>query len=377
MPVDVTYCLSEWEKYFTEKPLSFNEFVDTYIAKPAIFPHILKTIDEISCQPSKLEYFIQGFIGSGKATLIYLLTAYKVYLYLILKSASEFYDFIPSADVCMIIFATDKKSASLTVNAFLTILEGIPFFKKVRTISECFDCKDTALYTTAYPDDLLTFKRNNNVLHVIAAKDETDLINTNPIIGVFTELDAFKKKGVSMEMVFGFYQKLSWRIESRCKGKFSTIIVEKNPGSLYEDAFDRIMYDNKDPKRMVIFFHYYWQVFKDKDPDAKLDALFNITTCQVVDSEDDILPGDFYTKFPSVFQGADFLCRAKESPEQFLKDVIGMPITIKQHSETLDIMKDIVNKIHNSHLEISIKNGTVFLESPIEKLSINLSDYQE
>ena len=250
MPVDVTYCLSEWEKYFTEKPLSFNEFVDTYIAKPAIFPHILKTIDEISCQPSKLEYFIQGFIGSGKATLIYLLTAYKVYLYLILKSASEFYDFISSADISMIIFAPDKKSASLTVNAFLTILEGIPFFKKVRTISECFDCKDTALYTTAYPDDLLTFKRNNNILHVIAAKDETDLINTNPIIGVFTELDAFKKKGVSMEMVFGFYQKLSWRIESRCKGKFSTIIVEKNPGSLYEDTFDRIMYDNKDLKEV-------------------------------------------------------------------------------------------------------------------------------
>jgi hypothetical protein len=30
MTVDVTYCLSEWETYFIEKPLSFNEFVDTY-----------------------------------------------------------------------------------------------------------------------------------------------------------------------------------------------------------------------------------------------------------------------------------------------------------------------------------------------------------
>ena len=29
MTVDVTYCLSKWEAYFTEKPLSFNEFVDT------------------------------------------------------------------------------------------------------------------------------------------------------------------------------------------------------------------------------------------------------------------------------------------------------------------------------------------------------------
>ena len=29
MTVDVTYCLSEWEAYFTEKPLSFHEFVDT------------------------------------------------------------------------------------------------------------------------------------------------------------------------------------------------------------------------------------------------------------------------------------------------------------------------------------------------------------
>ena len=92
MTVDVTYCLSEWETYFTEKPLSFNEFVDTYRRKDAIYPHILKTIDEISKQPSKLEYFIQGFIGSGKSTLINLLFAYKVYLYLILKSAQDFYN---------------------------------------------------------------------------------------------------------------------------------------------------------------------------------------------------------------------------------------------------------------------------------------------
>ena len=70
MTVDVTYCLSEWETYFTEKPLSFNEFVDTYRRKDAMYPHILKTIDEISKQPSKLEYFIQGFIGSGKSTLL-------------------------------------------------------------------------------------------------------------------------------------------------------------------------------------------------------------------------------------------------------------------------------------------------------------------
>ena len=376
MTVDVTYCLSEWETYFTEKPLSFNEFVDTYTYKKAVYPHILKTIDEISSQPSKHEFFIQGFVGCGKTTLIYLLLAYKVYLYLILKSAKSYYDVIPDAKLNMIIFAPTKKTASLTVFAFLRVIDGIPFFKRVRNVKDFLDYANDAIYTTSYPDDVLTFRKSDNILHVIAAENETDLICSNPIFGVLTELDSLTKKGTTSDQIFSFYQKLSWRINSRCKGKLSTIIVEKNPYSYYDDVIDQIMYTTRDLGKMVIFYHYYWRVFKDKDPNAKIDSTFNITTCQVVEKEEDILPGDDFVEFPSMFNGTNLLELAHNKPEQFLRDIIGMPTTIKQHSETLDIMKDIANKIHNSHLEISIKNGAVFLECPIEKLSIILSEYQ-
>ena len=133
MTVDVTYCLSEWETYFTEKPLSFNEFVDTYQRKDTMYPHILKTVDEISKQPAKLEYFIQGFIGSGKSTLINLLFAYKIYLYLILKSAQDFYGFSPSAKLSAVIYTPFKTSAGFMINSLMQTLECLPFFKKVRT----------------------------------------------------------------------------------------------------------------------------------------------------------------------------------------------------------------------------------------------------
>ena len=149
MTVDVTYCLSEWKTYFTEKPLSFNEFVDTYRRKDAIYPHILKTVDEISKHPSKLEYFIQGFIGSGKSTLINLLFAYKVYLYLILKSAQDFYNVTASTKLCAVFYTPNNKSASFMVNSLMQTLTDLPFFKKVHTLKECFDYKETAIYTTA------------------------------------------------------------------------------------------------------------------------------------------------------------------------------------------------------------------------------------
>ena len=373
MTVDVTYCLSEWETYFIEKPLSFNEFVDTYAYKDVVYPHILKTIDEISSQPSKREFFIQGFVGSGKTTLIYLLLAYKVYLFLLLKSATTYYDVVPAAKLSMVIFAPDKKTASLTISAFMRVIEGIPFFRRIRTLRDFLDYYGP-MYTTSYTDDLLTFRRSDNILHVISAKSESDLIDTNPIFGVLTELDSLIKDGTTSDQAFSFYQKLSWRIESRCNGKLSTVIVEKNPYNFYDDTIDQIMYTTRDPKRMVIFYHYYWRVFKDKDPTAKIDSTFNITTCQVVEKED-ILPGDNFVDFPSVFNGMNLLELARNNPKRFLRDIIGMPTAIEQHSTTLNIMKEIADTIHKNSLEICIKNSGVYLECPAEKLSICISNY--
>lgn len=378
MTVDVTYCLSEWEAYFTEKPLSFNEFVDTYRRKDAMYPHILKTIDEISKQPSKLEYFIQGFIGSGKSTLINLLFAYKVYLYLILKSAQDFYNVTASTKLCAVFYTPNNKSASFMVNSLMQTLMDLPFFKKVHTLKECFDYKETAIYTTAYPDNLLTFMKGDNVLHVISAKNESDIVGINPIFGVLTELDNVKQQGIPIESIFNFYQKLSWRIDSRCCGKLSAIIVEKAPDNYYEDALDRYIYEIKDPSKMVIFFHYYWKAFDYKDPGRLLDSTFNIITCSVVDDVNNISPGDkFIIDFPSVFQGFDFLKLARENPERFLRDYIGMPVFIRTNSETFKVMKDIVGKIHKYNLEVCIKNGNAYLECPNEELSICLSDYSD
>lgn len=379
MTVDVTYCLSEWETYFTEKPLSFNEFVDTYQRKDIMYPHILKTIDDVSKQPAKLEYFIQGFIGSGKSTLINLLFAYKVYLYLILKSAQDFYKVSASTKLCAVFYTPTNKSASFMVNSLMQILEGLPFFKKVRTLKECFDYKETAIYTTAYPDNLLTFMKGDNVLHVISAKDESDIVGINPVIGLLTELDNVKQQGIPIESVFNFYQKLSWRIESRCCGKLSAIIVEKTPDNYYEDALDRYIYEiqKRDPSKMVIFYHYYWKAFSYKDPGRLLDSTFNITTCSVAEDSNSILPGDNFIDFPSVFQGMDFLKLAREHPDMFLRNYIGMPIFIKKNSETFKVMKDIVDKIHKYNLEVCIKNGNAYLECPNEELSICLSDYSD
>ena len=376
MTVDVTYCLGEWKKYFTEKPLSFNKFVDTYAYKEAIYPHILKTIDEISSQPSKCEFFIQGFIGSGKTTLIYLLLAYRIYLYLILKSAKTYYDVASSAKLSMVIFAPGKKTADLTVSALIHVIENIPFFKRMYTVKDFLNRANDVVYTTSYPNDILTFRKNDNLLHVIAVKNENYLkdIIINPIFGVLTELDSFIKDDITSDQIFSFYQKLSWKIKSCCKGKLSTIIVEKNPYSLYDDVIYQIMHATQASERVVVFYHYYWQIFKDKDPTAKLDSIFNTTTCQVVEKEEDILPGDSFVEFPSVFNGMNLLEFARNKPKQFLRDIIGMPTVMEHRSDMLNVMKDIAEAIHKNNLEICIKNSGVYLECPAEKLSMCISN---
>lgn len=376
MTVDVTYCLSEWKKHFTEKPLSFNEFVDTYTYKEVVYPHILKTIDEISRQPSKCEFFIQGFIGSGKTTLIYLLLAYRIYLYLILKSAKSYYNVASSTKLSVIIFAPGKKTADLTVSALIHVIKNIPFFKRMSTVADFLNYANDAVYTTSYPNDILTFRKNDNLLHVIAVKNENYLKDTiiNPIFGVLTELDSFIKDGVTSDQIFSFYQKLLWKIKSCCKGKLSTIIVEKNPYNLYVDSIDQIIHATQDSERVVVFYHYYWQIFKDKDPTAKLDSTFNITTCQVVEKEEDILPGDNFVEFPSVFNGMNLLELARAKPKQFLRDIIGMPTLMEHRSDMLNIMKDVAEVIHKNNLEICIKNSGVYLECPAEKLSMCISN---
>ena len=118
-------------------------------------------------------------------------------------------------------------------------------------------------------------------------------------------------------------------------------------------------------------------MFGYKDPDCVLDSTFNITTCSVADEPNDVLPGDDFIDFPSVFQGLDFIRLAREHPDRFLRDYIGMPVFIKRNSETFKVMKDIVDKIHKYNLEVCIKNGNAYLECPNEKLRICLSDYSD
>lgn len=132
MSVDVTYCLVEWENYFTEKPLSFDDFVKTYKNYDIIYPHILEKVKQISGHPEKLEYFIQGFVGSGKSTLVNLLVAYKVYLFLLLKSPKDFFGFSPRTQFNLAIFAPNKKSATLTMNSILNTLECVPLFSNIK-----------------------------------------------------------------------------------------------------------------------------------------------------------------------------------------------------------------------------------------------------
>ena len=93
---------------------------------------------------------------------------------------------------------------------------------------------------------------------------------------------------------------------------------------------DRYIYGIRDLSKMVIFFHYYWKAFSYKAPDYVLDSTFHITSCRVADEPNSILSGDnFIIDFPSVFQGIDFLKLAREHPESFLRDYIGMPVFVK------------------------------------------------
>lgn len=362
MSVDVTYCLDEWEKYFNERPLSFEEFVKTYKSYDAIYPHILNKVKQISDCPDKFEYFIQGFIGSGKSTLVYLLLAYKVYLFLLLKSPKDFYGFSPEAEFYVVLYSPTKESSKFSLSAFLSCLSQIPCFKRIRTLKDAMETKG-ALYTTnVYSStDVLLFKNGNNILHVTVASEPDDIIGLNVVIGFMNELGIAIDRGVAAEQIYNFYNNLSNRINSRCQGKLSALIVEKSPNDVDEDPLDSHIYRCIDTRKMEILFQKYWEVFKDKDPEPKKYANFDTHKCRLVD--DDPFSIDC-VQFPTTFNGIDLLEKAKNNPKCFLRDFVGMPVSsIGAASEEYKAMKKIRELVHTFNLSFCYKDNKMYIQS--------------
>lgn len=376
MSVDVTYCLDEWEKYFTEKPLSFKGFVEIYQQKEKIFPHILEKINVISNNPQYIEFFIQGFVGSGKSTLIYLLTAYKVYLFLLLKSPHELYGLSDDGKFFVMFYLPDKRYAELLIYAFINLLKDFPFFKEVKNLQEPDLDNNVISFKTFESDDLLTFKKHNTFLHVKAAKNKYDLYGACVIMCIISEIGPLRKRGVSSSEIFKFYKNVKHLIKSRYSGPVNAIIVDKDPDNYYTDVFDRYISEHvqDSPTEMSITFQNYWELFRNLDPDSKIDSIFNLTTCRVVDNMDDVLPGDNFIRFPSIFNNVNFLDKAKKCPKRFVNEVIGQPVCMNTCSPTYDAMVQVIDLINKHNLEISYKNGKVYLEQPDEKLILELDN---
>ena len=372
MSVDVTYCLDEWENYFTEKPLSFSEFVDTYDGKEQIFPHIMEKIQEISKNHIATEYYIQGIIGSGKTTLIYLLAAYKVYLFLLLKSPSSLFNLSPTSEYVMAVFGgSSRKTGSLFAEGFSHFLSKIPFF---RYASDNFSELDSA-WTRNALNDVITFKHNGNELHCRMFVNDADLLGNNVVIGIMTELSFYQEAcNISSEMIFRIFNKLRWRIDSRCKGNFiSLLIVEKSPNNIWGDLMDKYFYENviNNPKQMLITFQRYWVIFKNKDPSADIDSYINIYTGEV---SSNLLNNFDYIGFPSKFNGIDFLEKAKGCPEEFIKDYVGIPLQLGMNKKSYEVMKQIKDLMYKYNIDITYKHGKMYLECDTDQASLCLSD---
>ena len=368
MSVENTYCLDGWKESFTERPLSFVEFVDTYEHKDTIYPHILEKIKEISKKPFVHEYFIQGIVGSGKSTLIYLLTAYRVYLFLILKDPYKTFYLSPTNLLCMEVLGS-KKGSRLFLNAFTSILECIPFFKNTKKKTSLdFESADSA-WTTALPNDLITFKQGNSVLHCKSFKSNEDLIGVNVVIGIMTGLDYFQEDhNVSNAYVYKLMSNLEGRINSRVNGNpLSALIVDKYTNNYWSDSIDKYIRDwvPLTPTNMVITFQRYWEIFKNKDPNAELDSWFDVYEEKLVDKPETIT--DNIINFPSSFNNIALKDIACNNPESFIHDFIGVPLQTGMNKSSFEIMKQIKKLMYMHNINLSYHDGKMYLECEDDK----------
>ena len=221
-----------WTDYFLEKPLTFSEFVATSDLPKTAFKTTLEFFDTID-DNIQYQYYFQGCVGSGKSIIIYTLCAYKLYLFCLLRDPHKTFSHAPTTTYSFGIITT-KKSSDLALSSLLQIMEMFPIFKKNRyeiddgPVGYSLNCNNALMRLQYVTKEGI----RGADIHVIAISTPGDLMGTNIVGALGTELIAFlQDTEMSEDDLFSFINKIRVRIDNRMRDELpiKCLFIEKAP----------------------------------------------------------------------------------------------------------------------------------------------------
>ncbi len=297
-------------------------------------------------------------IGWGKSTLSTLAQLYISVHYAMMWHPYRFFGMAMSSIFTQCLGGWNQKKASeLLLEPFTQILEGSPYFQRVRTHQDLVDVSgeeinDCLHWTTSSPTSCLSMQNGVNYKII---NGPGSILGQNIISAVISEMTMFTENGWSDEKVFTFFTKLRKRIDNRMKGNYyGRFIIDSQPNSL-ESPIDEWIWaeGTKKNRQNYIVSGSRWKFFPKEFPEAWEKPRTNW-------KEPEILKKDFIHAFP-VFKGGDgqppkvietenelstynaadiewapmnqitsngvvsFKDNAEESPINFLRDQAGIP----------------------------------------------------
>ena len=367
-----------WESFYTSKPLTFWEFIQTFKNLKSLFGCVENALKRFDARSKNFqnypdEIFVQGPVGIGKGLYCYLILLYRIYLFSLLKNPWGFFNFAPSATFGVVLLGSHSKDHKKGLMHLIKDAQST-IFNVMDSNNEKNDYHTSTgfICMKEFLDGEVRFcAQNGNTLNLYYSKnvnDWTALIGTNPVIVYIDTMELPK--------AWELYNEALTRIRSRFwhfnQIFFTTILVDKYPNNLYEDILDQhIQQVENDPNSLVERFVPSWLKYCKNPEDFEevektYDYFINTENGKVYPIGKDtdiksIKDDKRLVMFPSTWNtyagSINLLDMANSDPDIFIRDWIGWPLSMPLKMElkvtdSISALTALRQLIKNYHIQI-------------------------
>ena len=172
------------------------------------------------------------------------------------------------------------------------------------------------------------------------------------------------------------YKNLIHRVNSRLgfaeKLMFSTIIVDKYPNNLYSDLLDQVIQEKENctntlVERFVPIFYKDCSTELDK---CKIESAYKIClSTGKIEKVQDYTNNNHWVRFPMKWNGMDLLEKATKDPENFIRDILGLPVESpfsKEYkvTDSLSALQTVRKLIKDYNMQMTFDKDGFYLSIP-------------
>lgn len=264
-----------WRIHYRFKPPTVDEFLTPkWIGAVAdsVYPHLSDIFKQfMNPYSNKRVLALSTCIGWGKSTLSTLIALYVIVHLQYMRNPKEFFNLNEMGSLVIALLSfTMKKVDQVLMQPFSNLLKASPMFVRVRQEErlapkqEEVDSEAKISYTSAGRMGNFQFSKD---IHITTVSDRSALLGLNIIMGIASEISFWIQKGVSVEEIWGTFNDLWNRVDSRFAMRYlSGVILDSSPLDLSLSPIDKWIYSGeaeKDPSVMVVRAKH-WDVFPDK-----------------------------------------------------------------------------------------------------------------